>query len=181
MAATDASELLARFAAGAAPADVCTPEGRALLRGAVRAYGAAMSEAGETWPAAPARDVDADLSSMDVSVLVAFAAGFVEASDLRGPARASAGELPFAQWPEIQMMRQAASVACADAARLQQAAARFVLEAARYQQLAADAARDARAAARMRVQGARMERAQSQMQLMAAYVEASLEAAQRGG
>ncbi|MBC7769147.1 MAG: hypothetical protein H7124_10205, partial [Phycisphaerales bacterium] len=40
MPATQASEVLELFAAGTPPGDVCTPQGRALLRGAVRAYGA---------------------------------------------------------------------------------------------------------------------------------------------
>ena len=34
MSATQASEMLELFAAGHAPGDVCTPQGRALLRGA---------------------------------------------------------------------------------------------------------------------------------------------------
>ena len=48
MPATQASEMLELIAAGHPPGDVCTPQGRALLRGAVRSYGNAMAQAGQT-------------------------------------------------------------------------------------------------------------------------------------
>jgi hypothetical protein len=181
MDATEASELLARFADGAAPADVCTTQGRALLRGAVRAYGAEMQQAGVAWPSVPGFGADADdLTSLDTSVLVAFAAGFVEASDFQGSARSVVGQLPFAQWPAISSMREAAQVACADVVQLQRAASHFVLEAARYQALVERAAKaGAGLAERMRRQSQRMERAQSQMDMLAAVVTTRLEHAGR--
>jgi hypothetical protein len=182
MAATDASELLARFAAGSAPADVCTPEGRAVLRGAVRAYGAAMELNGVAWPVAPEFDGEArqTVNSVDISVLVAFAAGFVETSDFHGRARGMVTQLSFAQWPEIGGMRRAARVACPEVVELQQAAARVVVEAQRYAQLSARAERErgSRAAVdHVRRQGVRLQRAQTQMQTIAAVVQARMEAA----
>jgi len=54
MSAGEASERLARFAASPAD-DACTPQGRAMLREAVRVYGAAMEEAGVAWPELPGR------------------------------------------------------------------------------------------------------------------------------
>ncbi len=177
MAATEASELLERFAAGAASADVCTPQGRALLRGAVRAYGAAMESGGVAWPAIPVMGADADqLRSMDVTVLVAFAAGFVEASDFRGNARRMANALALTQYPEIRNMRAAARGACSEVAALQQAAARFVLETERYREMAERAIGGHREAERLRRQERRMARAEMQMQDLAAAVQARLNA-----
>lgn len=177
MAATDASELLERFAAGSAPADVCTPQGRAVLRGAVRAYGTELQRAGVAWPAIPAMGGEGDqLRSMDITVLVAFAAGFVEASDFHGNARRMVSELALTQYPEIRNMRAAAHVACGEVAALQQAAARFVLEAERYREMAEQAISDQQDAERLRRQERRMARAEMQMQDLAAAVQARLEA-----
>ncbi|PZO47300.1 MAG: hypothetical protein DCF16_17900 [Alphaproteobacteria bacterium] len=173
MPATRASELLERFAAGAADADVCTPGGRALLRGAVRAYGAAMDASGVAWPSVPVREETPDrLGAVDISVLIAFAAGFVEASDFRGASRAALAQLSFAHWPEMRRMRAGARVACAEVVALQTAAARVVMEMERL--------RFVEGADRVRRQQARLERAQVQMQAAAAMLEARLEAAREG-
>jgi hypothetical protein len=173
MAATEASEILAQFAAGAAPVDICAPQGRALLRGAVRAYGAEMQRAGVAWPASPALGVDPDdMGSVDAAVLTASWAGLIEPSDLRGPAR----RLSFDDWPELRGLRHAGRVACAEAARLQQAAARFVLEAERYQAVAERAARDPAAAERVDRQALRLQRAQAQMRMAAAGLETEVAA-----
>ncbi len=168
MAATDASEWLARFASGAVNGDVCTPGGRATLRGAVRAYGAEMARAGVVWPTMPGASSATGVSSLDASVLVAFAAGFVETSDFYGPTRAMLGHLAFAQMPEVQGMRRAANIACNDVMQLQQAAATFVLETERYRDM--EARRDARLARQQR----RLERAQEHMSDVAALIEARL-------
>jgi hypothetical protein len=171
MPAAEASELLARFAAGSGRADVCTAEGRAVLRGAVRAYGAEMSANGVAWPMIPALGGDPDaLSSVDVSVLVATAAGFVETSDFHGPARRMARQLSFAQWPEVRGMRGAADVACAEVVSLQQAAARLVFETQRLDQMA-DRGGSGRSADRLRRQHDRVERAHVQMQQSAAALQ----------
>lgn len=178
MPATRASELLERFAAGAAPADVCTPAGRAVLRGAVRAYGAAMHAGGVTWPSVPLSEERPAqrLNSTDVSVLVAFVAGFVDASDFRGASRAALAQLSFAHWPEMARMRDGARVACAEVVALQQAAARVVMEMERLR-LIAEPGDDARNTERLARQHVRVERAQAHMQTLAAVVEARMEAA----
>lgn len=174
MPATRASELLERFAAGADPADVCTPGGRALLRGAVRAYGEAMHAGGVTWPSVPRSEERVDrLGAVDISVLVAFAAGFVERSDFRGGSREALAQLSFAHWPEMQHMRDGARVACAEVVALQAAAARVMMEMERLRVMGGSDARQAR-------QHQRVERARLQMAALAAVVEARVEAA-RGG
>lgn len=180
MPAAEASELLARFAAGSGSADVCTDQGRAVLRGAVRAYGAEMEANGVTWPTVPGMGDGANtLGAIDVSVLIAFTAGFVDASDFHGPARQLVGRLSFAQWPEIRSMRQAARVACPDVIQLQQAAARFVLESERLRDMAdsAGSSRSQRALERLQRQSVRVERAQVQMQTVAAVVEVRMDEA----
>lgn len=177
MPAAEASELLARFAAGSGRADVCTTEGRAVLRGAVRAYGAEMRANGVAWPMIPAFGGDPDaVSAVDVSVLIATAAGFVETSDFQGPARGMVSHLQFAQWPEIRGMRTAAGVACDEVMALQQAAARFVVESERFREMAEGAQRGGAALAeRLQRQSDRVERAQAQMQTMAAEVQARMQ------
>ena len=149
-----------------------------MLRGAVRAYSAEMQANGVAWPTIPGLGGNTGaISSVDVSVLVASAAGFVDASDFSGPARRLIGQLSFSQWPEIRSMRQAARVACPDVVHLQQAAAQFVVESERMRLMAerADNARNQqRAAERLRRQSVRVERAQVQMQTMAAVVQARM-------
>lgn len=172
MSATQASDLLMRFAAGDASSDLCTPSGRAQLRGAVRSYGEAMTQAGETWPQAPGVGVDADfLTALDVSVLSALASGLVEASDLPGAAREMATQA-LAQTPAFGLMREAAGAACEQMATLNHAAARFVLESARADQLAARG----EASARAERQGRLAARARVEMETAAALAEAELEA-----
>lgn len=167
MPATRASEVLERFAAGMG-GDVCTPSGRAELRGAVRAYGAAMNANGVDWPAIR------EPNGVDASVLIAFSAGFIEASDFRGPARTALRQLAFANWPELRGMRQAARVACTEVVALQRAAARVLMETERLNQMA-----DARPERLIR-QRLRVERAHAQMQQHAALVSARVDAAWEG-
>jgi hypothetical protein len=164
MPATRASEVLERFAAGMG-GDVCTPSGRAELRGAVRAYGAAMNANGVAWPATE------QSNSVDASVLVAFSAGFVEASDFHGTARAALQQLAFASWPEVRGMRRAARIACTEVVALQRAAARVVMETERLSQMA-----NARPE-RLARQRQRVEHAHAQMQQQAALVSARVDAA----
>jgi hypothetical protein len=175
MSAGEASERLELFAAGADAMNVCTPQGRALLRGAVRAYGAELAQAGVAWPALP-EAAGGDARRVDVAVLVAFGAGMVEMSDFSGPARRAIGQMALSQLPHVREMRAAGRVACNEVVELQQAASRFVLEMQRYEQMA-QARSDAE---RLRRQTVRMERARTQMNDLAAVVEARLEAA-RGG
>ena len=177
MPATQASELLERFAAGASAQDVCTPEGRAMLRGAVRAYSAEMARAGLTWPTAPgAGDPDA-VKSVDANVLIAFTAGFVERSDFSGPARRLIGQFTFAQAPDLPNLRRAARVACEEMAAFQQAAARFVLETERYRGVSQRAEKDIGDGAQLDRQARRLERAEVAMQTAAFAVESRVEAA----
>ena len=180
MPATQASEVLERFAAGNAPGDICTAQGRALLRGAVRAYGAAMAEAGETWPNAPAFGRAAEsITSVEVMVMISVASGFVEMSDLRGPARALAGQMTFAHWPSVRDLRRASEVACPELVQLQQTASRFVMERERYETLLERARRSERGAERLQRHTERMERSMAQMQALAELVTRKVEESRR--
>jgi len=177
MSAGEASERLELFAAGADAMNVCTPQGRALLRGAVRAYGAELAQAGVAWPALPQGAGDA--RRVDVAVLVAFGAGMVEMSDFSGPARGAIGRMAVAHLPHVREMRAAGQVACAEVVQLQQAASRFVLEVSHYERMA-ELVRGRGDAERLRRQTVRVERARTQMNDLAAVVAARLEEA-RGG
>lgn len=175
MPAAQASEVLNLFAAGGGPANVCSADGRALLRGAVRAYAREMSQAGVAWPVVPGVRGEAEnVTAVDASVTIAFAAGFVTTGDLPFPARRAMAELTFDEWPEIRRMRAAARVACEDVVALQRAAARFVVERARLAEMAGRGER-AESAERLHRQSVRVARAEEQMRDRAAIVQARMD------
>lgn len=169
MPASEAGAWLERFAASAAPDNVCTPEGRATLRGAVRAYGRAMAEGGQVWPniAAIGQEPNA-ITAVEASVMIAAASGLVEVSDLRGPARGLVLQTGLAHWPAVRDLHVAARVACGDLVNLQQTASRFVLERERYKILAerAQRRRDARAAEQLHRQAERMQRSMVEIEML---------------
>lgn len=178
MPATQASEVLELFAAGRGDDDVCTAQGRATLRGAVRAYGAAMAEAGEIWPNVRAfGDTPDAVSAVEVSVMIGVAAGFIEASDLHGPARGLARQMTFAHWPSVRDLRRAADVACPELAELQTTASRFVMERERYE--SAMQRDDARAGERRQRHAERMQRSLAEMQALAEVVTQKVEESRR--
>ena len=171
MPAAQAAEMLSLFAAGAGPANVCSANGRALLRGAVRSYSREMTQAGVAWPMIPQTSAETEtVTSVDISVMIAFAAGFVKTSDFQAPARGTLTHLTINQWPEIESLRGAADVACAEVQALQQATSGFVVEQSRMAQMV-HAARG-RDAERLRRQSVRLERAQMRMHEAAAVVAA---------
>lgn len=176
MPAAQASEVLNLFAAGRGPANLCSADGRALLRGAVRAYSREMRMSGVAWPMMPNAGETQVVTHVDVSVMIAFAAGFVKANDFQGAPRLMMHQLAFKQWPEIRSMRMAANEACSEVAALQQAAAAFVLESTRYRQMT-DRTRSGRGdAVRLQRQSVRTQRAHERMQESAAVVQARMEA-----
>jgi hypothetical protein len=168
MAASEASEHLERFAAGSSASDVCTPQGRALLRGAVRAYGAELARAGVAWPALADGDDEAP-RSMDVAVAMAFASGLVEASDFQGAARRAVSRFAFSHWPQLREMRAAARVACTQVMELQQAASHLAVEMQRYRRISARAD-----PARLARQQERLANAEAQLTALANLVEAEI-------
>jgi hypothetical protein len=178
MPAARASEVLNLFAAGRGPADLCSAEGRAMLRGAVRAYGEEMRVSGLTWPALPGAEGSENVTQVDVSVLIAFAAGFVRTSDFQQPLRGKLALFTIAGLPDVISLRRAARVACADIKTLQQAAARVLIETDRMADMVASARRrgGAEAVERLVRQSERVERAQEDMREAAAVVEALIEA-----
>ncbi len=181
MPAARASEVLNLFAAGAGPANICSRDGRLLLRGAVQAYSREMQQSGVAWPVIPGNEGEAEnVTSVDISVMIAFAAGFVKTSDFQHPARGILTHLTLLQWPEIQSIRGAARIACDDVQGLQQAASRFVIEQSRLAQMTHVRSQGRETAERLRRQSVRVQRAHEQMQEMAAMVEARMRDAEGG-
>jgi hypothetical protein len=175
MAASEASEHLERFAAGSTAGDVCTPQGRALLRGAVRAYGAELARAGVAWPALPESESEG-VRGTDLAVTIAFAAGFVERSDFQGAARGAVSRFALTHWPQFRDMRAAARVACGQVVELQQAASRLAAEMERYQRMMARRGADPE---RLRRQQERLENAEAQVQALADAVQEEVAEARR--
>lgn len=171
MPAARASEVLELFAAGDGPADICSAQGRALLRSAVRAYSTEMRRSGVSWPALPGQSEA--LRAVDASVLIAVAAGFVQASDIRNPSRRFIGAFPLAERPEIALMQSAGRAACDEVRALQRAAARFVLERQVYHVAAAQGLNPERVEARL-------ARAEAALRFSAAALEARLRRAELG-
>jgi hypothetical protein len=177
MPAAQASEVLNLFASGRGPANVCSADGRALLRGAVRAYSTEMERSGVAWPTIPDVSGGAEnVTHVDVSVMIAFAAGFVKSSDFRGAPRLFMNQITFAHWPEIRSIRLAARDACEEVAALQQAAAAVVIENQRMQNISHREQRGRSDMERMRRQVVRLQRAQERMEASAAAVKARMEA-----
>jgi hypothetical protein len=179
MPAAQASEVLNLFASGRGPADICTIEGQALLRGAVRAYSTEMHASGLAWPIIPGLAGEAEhLNHVDISVMIAFAAGFVRSADFRGPARHYLAQLNFAEFPRLHDMRRATHVACEDVVALQQAASRFGLEQSRVEEMARRPQSNASqmSAERARRQADRVGRARLDMQRLADVVQMRIDA-----
>jgi hypothetical protein len=116
-----------------------------------------------------------ELSSVDVSVIVAFAAGFVKANDFHGPVRDFVTQISLIHWPELRDMRAAAHVACEEVGGLQQATARVVMEKARYEEMVARSRDGGGREERLRRQQVRLERALTRMHDSAAIVAARME------
>ncbi len=137
-----------------------------------------MQQSGVSWPIIPDEAGEAgSVTSVDISVMIAFAAGFVKTNDFQHPVRGMLAHLTILQWPEIQNIRSAARVACDDVQRLQQAASRFVVEQSRLAQMAHNVRvrnQGRETSERLRRQAVRVQRAQEQMQEMAAIVEARM-------
>lgn len=177
MSASQASEHIEHFAAGSSTPDVCTPQGRALLRGAVRAYSGALAQAGVDWPALSSDGEP--LRSTDVAIAVAFAAGFVEASDFHADARADVRHFALTHWPQFRDMRAAAHLACTRVIELQHAALRLAAEMDRYRRLMARAEYGRGDPVRLRRQRERLASAQAQVETLAQTVQAEITAARR--
>lgn len=177
----EAAHVLEAFAGGAEDAvDVCAPEGRVMLRQAVRSYAAAMAANGVAWPqlenvarAAP------PLDALEASVAIAFAAGFVDASDLPQQARAHAQRLALEQWAHVWSLRTVARNACADMVSMQRAASRHLLETEHFKDAIADARRDGgeAAVAQLLRRNAVVQRAERDMRLAAALIQTRMDGA----
>lgn len=179
MSAGDAALVLEAFTAGAPDAaDVCAPAGRDQLRLAVRTYGATMAENGQDWPAVAEPDARQEqMSAVEVAVVIAFAAGFVQGSDLLQPARGRAQRLAFAHLPHMIKLRGVAMDACPDVVAMQRAASRYMLEMERYADVIASARRNGGEAAVGRIlsQNAVLKRAEEDMQHAAALIQARMD------
>lgn len=133
--ATDARDVLERFAVGQAPADLCEPEGRLMLRGAVRSYARAMEESGQPWPniRTLGEGDTAGPTGIDVLTLAALGAGFIEPNDLRGPTRILARHISRAYNGDLSDVRRAVEIACPEVVELQQVLARAFIEDQRFE------------------------------------------------
>lgn len=181
MPATDAIELLEQFAVGAASIDVCTAEGRAVLRGAVRSYSSAMRAAGVPWPALPEGELSPNV--VDLSVVMAMLSGFVEPSDLQGRAGALTSAMLLNELPRVTDFRRAAQVACRELLQLQQGAARYAVEAQRLERLIARAksAGGSRVSERARRQNDRLNQTLAHMHALAEQIERRVDESRRAG
>jgi len=178
MSAREAALVLERYVAGD-ELDPCTREGRAMLRGAVRAYAAEMSQAGLAWPnLAPEGVRQEEMDAVEIAVLIGFAAGFIEANDLPQPARVRAHRLALSNLPQVWNLRGVTRDACPDVLVMQRAASRYMREMERYRREVESARENGGEGAvrRLLAQNTVLTRAQQDMQAAAARIEALMQA-----
>lgn len=178
MNALEAAQVLEAFTAGSGP-DVCDAAGRGQLRGAVRAYGEAMTENGQDWPALVEPDkTQQPLTAVEISVMISFAAGFVHATDLPRAARGRAQRLMLEHLPHMMRLRRVGVEHCTEVVSMQRAASRYMLEMERMKHAVESARRNGGegAVALLLHQNAVIRRAQEDMQIAAAAIEARMEA-----
>ena len=103
----------------------------------MRSFAAAKAQAGEPWPdiLAYGQGPAPDTADIDLIVLAGLGAGFLEASDLRGPVRTLARHIARAQAPELSDLERAVRIACPDVVELRQMMARAAIEDRRFQAL----------------------------------------------
>ena len=174
--AAEARGVLERFAVGQAPADLCEPEGRALLRGAVRSYARAMEASGQPWPniRTLGEGDTAGPTGIDVLALAALGAGFIEPNDLRGPTRILARHIARAYNGDLSDVRRAVEVACPEVVELQQVLARAYIEDQRFEARMERDRRSPRARERAERHVARMMRVRGEVYRLKAEIEAKL-------
>ncbi len=173
MAASEASALLARFAAG--ESDVCTREGRDNLRRAVRAYGRVMEENGVVWPQFnPDAQRPEGRSALDLAVLTAFSAGFVDRGDLVAAAQRTAEDVARDHLGEVTQLRGAERQACAEVAALQHKAVRYMAAVERQEALRVYAERGGASYDLARVHYDAVRRSHVEMQMALHAVRARL-------
>lgn len=179
MDATEAARVLEHFATGSREAvDVCAADGRNTLRGAVRAYSAAMAQGGQTWPNLRAPDEASEMpTAVELSVLISYAAGFVRSSDLQSRARGQAQRMALANLPHLIEFRGVAMTACAEVVAVQRAAAAYLREMQDYRVLVESAERRGgrEAVDRIRRQSQRVEDRRADMEAAARVVQARID------
>ena len=122
---------------GESTVDICTREGRASFRTAVRTYAEAQHEAGAIWPrlfgGPEAIDVAPDAG--ELAVMGGLLVGYVEPSDLRGDARRWASLLNMGMQlnADGRTFLRGMESACAEIMELQQLMAREQVETVRLQ------------------------------------------------
>ena len=179
MRASEAAASLAQFAAVETPSYLGTREGREALRSAVRAHGREMRVNGLVWPRFDP-DPGRPAGAMDLAVLIAFSAGFVERDDLMRAAQRSAEQVARDHLSEIAHLRDASRRACAEAAEAQRTAVIYMAAVEQQQALGVFAERNGGAAYDLaRVHYEAVRRAERQMRLALHDVQARLERADR--
>lgn len=125
--AEEARAIVIDVGRGAARIDICTEEGRATFRAAVRAYSAEQDDLGKVWPnpmGALAGDHTPDAA--EIAVMGAMIAGYVQASDLSGDAQRVARMMNMSinLNDRRQLFRDGMRDACPEVMELQQLLAR---------------------------------------------------------
>lgn len=123
----DARTIVDDVGRGAARVDVCTEEGRATYRAAVRVYSAEQAAQGKVWPnVMAALSGDHTMDGGEAAVMGAIIAGYVRASDLAGDAGRVSQMLNMSINLNDQrnLFRNGMRDACAEVMELQQLVAR---------------------------------------------------------
>jgi hypothetical protein len=125
--AEEARDLIQGMSRGGAPVDVCTADGQARFRSAVRAHAQAKHEAGEAWPNFEGLEEGERVGADAVVVAIAFSAGQIEASDLQGPARWQVQRWSLNSWPQIAQLRSHSGDVCREVVAVRRAGVRYVV------------------------------------------------------
>jgi hypothetical protein len=122
----DARDMIRRMNEGAAPVDVCTPEGAALFRSAVRTHAKAMHDAGETWPNFEGLEDGDEVGPDAVVVALGFSSGHIQAGDLQGEGRWQVQRWALHAWPQLTQLRSLSSQVCPEIVAVRRAGVRYI-------------------------------------------------------
>ncbi|MEZ5961489.1 MAG: hypothetical protein R3C30_13860 [Hyphomonadaceae bacterium] len=127
MSAEEANTLIQGMSRGGAPVDVCTSEGQALFRSAVRTHARAMHDAGEAWPNFEGLEEGDEVGADAVVVALGLTAGHIEPGDLQGEARGQVQRWALNAWPQLLQVRAHSAEVCNEMVAVRRAGVRFVI------------------------------------------------------
>lgn len=178
----EAQAIVADVGRGASRIDICTDEGRATFRAAVRAYSAAQHAQGKVWPnAMGALGGEHMPDAGEVAVMGAMIAGYVNASDLSGDAQRFARMMNMSinLNDRRHLFRDGMAEACAEVMELQQLLAREQIDAEQAERRALRAEErgdEARAAEIRRAVYERAQRTRDDVARLSQAIEAKIAA-----